>query len=290
MAQYVNYINMTKAQAEAAFQEYLDERGPALERLREALAADGQNPDAFLDGTVGSLVPLWRWILANLTVFDAPGGATDPNSVPREQWPSWARHEYEVMHSLSLESLFLLDGVVSYLGDVVQQHAPEARWEIAHHRIKRYHLNKHPVLVGSAGETHNYLPGLPRVHAYGHLTGFRESPDDTMANYARSLIEQLNRGDQPDDEEMAEEEPLVEVEDLGDDELRGRELEVSLREDIVHEHSRVVGRMIKVLKQEDGITRVIREDREVLLIATADWSTSRMEQWVAGYLEENVRD
>ncbi|TPV50070.1 hypothetical protein FJ661_12235 [Pseudarthrobacter phenanthrenivorans] len=290
MAQYVNYISMTKRQSEDAFREYLEERGPALERLREALAADGQDPDALLDGSVESLVPLWRWILAHLTVFDAPGGATDPNSVPREQWPSWARHEYEVMHSLSLESLFLLDGLVSYLAGVVQQHAPQARWEIAHHRIKRYHLNKHPVLVSGTGEDHNYLPGLPRVHAYGSLTGVRESPDDTMAEYARRLIERLNQGDQPDDEEMAEDEPLVEVEDLGDDELRGRELEVSLREDIVHEHSRVVGRMIKALKQEDGISRVIREDREVLLIATPDWSTSRMEQWVADYLEENVRD
>ena len=290
MAQYVNYISMTKKQSEDAFREYLKERGPALERLREALAADGQDPDALLDGSVESLVPLWRWILAHLTVFDAPGGATDPNSVPREQWPSWARHEYEVMHSLSLESLFLLDGLVSYLAGVVQQHAPQARWEIAHHRIKRYHLNKHPVLVSGTGEDHNYLPGLPRVHAYGSLTGVRESPDDTMAEYARRLIERLNQGDQPDDEEMAEDEPLVEVEDLGDDELRGRELEVSLREDIVHEHSRVVGRMIKALKQEDGISRVIREDREVLLIATPDWSTSRMEQWVADYLDENVRD
>lgn len=290
MAQYVNYINMTKMQSADAFREYLEERGPALERLREALAADGQDPDAMLDGSVESLIPLWRWILAHLTAFDAPGGATNPNSVPRAQWPCWARHDYEVMHSLSLESLFLLDGLVSYLGDVVQQHAPETRWEIAHHRIKRYHLNKHPVLVSGTGEDHHYLPGLPRLHAYGHLTGFRESPEDTMADYARDLIEQLNRGDQPDDEEMAEDEPLVEVEDLGDDELRGRELEVSLREDIVHEHSRVVGRMIKALKQEDGITRVIREDREVLLVATLDWSTSRMEQWVAGYLAENVRN
>ena len=106
---------MTKKQSEAAYQEYLDERAPALERLWEALAADGQDPDVLLDGSVESLVPLWRWILAHLTRADDPG-ATDTTSVPREQWPAWARHEYEVMHSLSLESLFLLAGLVSYLG------------------------------------------------------------------------------------------------------------------------------------------------------------------------------
>jgi hypothetical protein len=215
---------MTKAKSEAAFQEYLDERGPALQRLREALAADGQDPDVLLDGSIESLVPLWRWILADLTRADDPG-ATDTSSVPREQRHSWARYGYETVWELSLESLFLLDGLVSYLGDVVQQRAPEARWEIAHHRIKRYHLNKHPVLVSGTGQDHNHLPDLPRVHAYSSITGFRESPDDTMANYTRGLIEQLNRGDQPAwDDEMAEDEPFAEVEDLGHDELRGRNL------------------------------------------------------------------
>jgi hypothetical protein len=251
--------------------------------------SDGQDPDALLDGTVESLVPLWRWILSRLTGPGGPG-ATDTASVPREKWPSWARYGYETVGALSLESLFLLDGLVSYLGDVVQQRAPEARWEIARHRIKRYHLNKHPVLVSGAGEDHNFLPGLPSVHAHGRLTGFRESPEDTMADYARGLIGELNRGVQPADEEVAEDEPLVEVEDLGDDELRGRELEVSLREDIVFEHNRVVGRMLKALKQEDGITRVIREDREVLLVATPTWSTTRLHEWVARYLQDNIRD
>uniref|UniRef100_UPI000B41EB94 hypothetical protein n=1 Tax=Arthrobacter globiformis TaxID=1665 RepID=UPI000B41EB94 len=210
MADYLNYINMTKKQSKAAFQEYLEERVPALERLRGSLAADGQDPDALLDGSVESLVPLWQWILAHLTRADDPA-ATDTTSVPREQWPSWARYGGETVGKLSLESLFLLDGLVSYLGDVVQQRAPGARWEIAHHRIKRYHLNKHPVLVSGTGEDHHFLPDLPRARAHGNLTGFRESPDDAMAVYARGLIEQLNRGDQPDDEEMAEDEPLVEV-------------------------------------------------------------------------------
>ena len=289
MAQYVDYINMTKAKSEAAFREYLDERGPALERLREALRADGQDPATFLDGSIESLVPLWRWILSHLTRAEDPG-ATAPGSVPREVWPSWAKYMYEEQKTMSLESLLLLDGLVSYLGAIVQERAPQARWEIARHRIKRYHLNNHPVLVSGAGEDHNFLPGLPSVHSHGSLTGFRESPDDTMAEYARRLIERLNRGDQPADEEVAEDEPLVEVEDLGDDELRGRELEVSLREDIGHEHNRVVGRMVKALGKEDGITRVIREDREVLLVATVTWSTDRLQEWVAGYLEDKIRD
>jgi hypothetical protein len=288
MAEYVDYINMTKTRSEAAFREYLDERGPALERLRDALAADGQDPDALLNGRVESLVPLWRWILSRLAGPEAPG-ATAPESVPREVWPSWARYNYEQEKFLSLESLFLLDGLVSYLGAVVQGHAPDARWVIARHRIKRYMFNKHPVLISGKGESHYFLPGVPAGDAHASIRGTRESPEDRIARYARALIDEINRGD-TEDEEMAAEEPLVEVEDLGDDELRGRELEVSLREDIGHEHSRIVDRMVKALKREDGISRVIREDREVLLVATLTWSTDRLQEWVAGYLEENVRD
>ncbi|MBT2515322.1 hypothetical protein [Arthrobacter sp. ISL-30] len=240
MSHYVNYINMTKKQSEVAFQEYLDERGPALERLRDALSAHGQEPDALLDGSIESLVPLWRWIISNLTRPDAPG-ATDPASVPREVWPSWERYMYEEEKTLSLESLYLLDGLVSYLAAVVQDRAPLARWEIARHRIKRYAHNNHPCLVSGKGEIHNFLPGLPSAHAHGVLHGVRESPDDTIAKYARGLIDNLNRGDNPVEQEAGEDEPVVEVEDLGDDELRGRELEVSLREDIGHEHNRMVG-------------------------------------------------
>ena len=38
-----NYRDLTKTGAAAALQEFLDERGPALERLRERLMAEGQD-------------------------------------------------------------------------------------------------------------------------------------------------------------------------------------------------------------------------------------------------------
>jgi hypothetical protein len=150
--------------------------------------------------------------------------------------------------------------------------------------------NNHPCLVSGKGDIHNFLPDLPSAEAHASIRGSRETPDDKIARYARRLIEQLNLGDSTADEEMAEEEPLLEVEDLGDDALRGRELEVSLREDIGHEHNRVVGRMVKALNQEEGITRVVREDREVLLVATPSWSTDRLQEWVSNYLEDKIRD
>ena len=132
-----NYLHLSKAKAAAALQEFLDERGPALERLREILVADGQDPASLLDGTPESLVPLWRWMLSRFTDLDTPD-VTDPASVPRHAWPSWERYTYEEERTLSMESLTLLDGLVSYVAAVVQERAPLARWEVARHPIKRY--------------------------------------------------------------------------------------------------------------------------------------------------------
>jgi hypothetical protein len=104
---------------------------------------------------------------------------------------------------------------------------------------------------------------------------------------AAASIEQLNG---TSEDAAGGDEPLVEVEDLGEDALRGRELEVSLREDVAHEHSRVVDRMAKTLAKEDGITGVVREDREVLLVATPAWTIDQPQEWVTGYLEAKLSD
>lgn len=110
------------------------------------------------------------------------------------------------------------------------------------------------------------VPGIARGHASGRMP----SADDKQARTAAAVIRGLNG---TDEETFVEDEPLFEVEDLGKDELRGREIELSLREDIAHEYSRKVDWMAKILAKEDGITGVVREDREVLLVATSSWDS-----------------
>lgn len=82
-----------------------------------------------------------------------------------------------------------------------------------------------------------------------------------------------------------------------EDDIRGRNRGagdrynlVSVREAIAHKHTRVVGGMVKDLAKEDGITGGIREDREVLLVATATWDTTRLHEWVTRYLKEKIPD
>ncbi len=104
---------------------------------------------------------------------------------------------------------------------------------------------------------------------------------------ATASIEQL---DGTSEDAAGGDEPLVEVEDLGEDAVRGRGLEVSLREDIANEHSRTMNRLATALAKQDGITGVVREDREVLLVATPGWTTGQLQEWVAGYLEAELSD
>lgn len=117
------------------------------------------------------------------------------------------------------------------------------------------------------------------------VSGRLPSDDDKLARMAAAAIKQLNGND---GETVVEDEPLIEVEDLGEDALRGRELEVSLREDIAKEYSREVDGLVKTLAKEDGITGVVREDREVLLVAIPSWDTAQLQEWLTRYIETNM--
>lgn len=165
---------------------------------------------------------------------------------------------------------------------MVEQGAPKAPWRVGHHRIKSYMWQNHPVLAHDNEEVPlaDLVPGLAR----GQASGRHPSDDEKLARIAAAVIQQLN----DTEEAVVEEEPFVEVEDLGEDELRGRELEVFLREDIAPEHSRQVDRLVRTLVKEEGISGAVREDREVLLVTTPRWSAEQLHQWVTRYIEDKI--
>lgn len=272
-----DYWGLSDAEAEAAFQEFLEERDPALERLRQVLEAEGQDPDVVLDYTVKSLHRLWPWVKSALTERDpAANGLQGPKA------PSWLRYSIGNKPTLSPESIEIVDGLISYVCRVVERAAPHARWRVGHRPIKNWVWQNHPVLaVGEGGWALAEL-----VQRTTHPIGGRiVSKDDEMALRVKAIIDDLKRTRGPVDED----EPLVEVEDLGDHPVHGRELELSLREDIVHKHTWTVSRMGRKLAREDGITRVIREDREVFLVTTSSWTPDRLEDWANRYLDRKIR-
>jgi hypothetical protein len=227
---------------------------------------------------VESLIPLWRWVKSVLTVrsTESPEGDASSN-------PTWLRYGIRIEPTLSPESIEVIDGVISYLCRVVEQAAPQAQWRVGYNRINSYIWQNHPVLTRDNEEVPlpDLVPGIARGQASGQPT----FDDEKLARMAAAVIDALNG---TEEETAAEDEPLIEVEDLGEDELRGRELEVSLREDIAHEYSREVDRLVKNLVKEEGITGAVREDREVLLVTTPRWSTEQLQQWVTRYIEDNI--
>lgn len=272
------YAKMKKQEAAAALQEFLDERPRALENLNHNL---GQHSDhaVSLDGTVESLIPLWRWVKAVLA--ERTPETLDPEVSAK---PTWIRYGIGTEPTLSPESIEIIDGVISYLCRVVEQGAPKARWRVGYNRIRSYMWQNHPVLAHDNEEVPlaDLVPGIAR----GQASGRRPSDDDKLARIAAAVIKQLNDANE---EPAVEEEPLIEIEDLGEDEIRGRELEVSLREDVAHEYSREVDGMVKSLVKEEGISGAFREDREVLLVTTPGWNTEQLQQWITRYIEDIFR-
>jgi hypothetical protein len=175
-----------------------------------------------------------------------------------------------------------VDGVISYLAQVVETRAPAARWQIGQHPNKRYQFRHHPVLA--ANDHQVFFPATVATKARRTLQG-ATVPEDALAVHAEAVIEAFGP---KQDLDLRPAEPLVEVEDLGDDPRRGRELELGFREDIAHEHSSTVDRLAEELGKQDGITGVLREDREVLLVATPTWSTTQLEDWATEYLTKNL--
>jgi len=272
------YAKMKKQEAAAALQEFLEERPHALENLTRYLA-EHSDDTVNLDGTVQSLTPLWRWVKSVLTERTTETPEPDASTSP-----TWLRYGIGTEPTLSPESIAIIDGVISYLCRVVEQGAPGAQWRVGHHRIKAYMWQNHAMLVHNSEEVPlaDLVPGMARGQASGGLP----SDDDKLARMAAAVIKRLKG---TDEETVAEDEPLIEVEDLGEDALRGRELEVSLREDIAHEYSRQVDRLVKTLAKEDGITRVIREDREILLVTTPSWNTVQLQEWVTRFLQDKIQ-
>lgn len=186
---------------------------------------------------------------------------------------------------LSLESLTLLDGLISYLAAVVLDRVPAARWEIARHRTKSYVYKNYPVLVSGTGESHNFLPAAPAGGARGALLRVQERSDSWVARYAQFLIDDLNPAEDvtaPTEDATAQAidpEPLFEVEETRD-EPGGYDFEIGLSDELAHPCSDEVDRWVIELAGEEGVSEVYREDREIIQVWAPSWSVADLEAWV----------
>ncbi|MFF0991496.1 hypothetical protein ACFYE1_16665 [Kocuria sp. CPCC 205315] len=270
------YEWMTITQAAAALEEYLAERDPALQQLRTGWADHGLNPEEKLDGTVGSVVSVWEWITTRVTEL-----GVDPRSLTQDPtrpgWPSWARHGMLVDPHPPAESLALVDGFASYLGQILTTAVPEASWQIGHHRINDFPMLHRPVLAGAEHQV--FLPGLPIYSAYQSAQGRDPMSGVEMVEHVRRTISAL-RGQGP--EAATAEEPYVTVVPEVDC------FDVGLRADIAENHSALVDRMIAELTDRDGVESVHRYGPAALVVNAPSWEELRLQMWLTLWLQRHL--
>jgi hypothetical protein len=270
------YELMTARQAADALDLYLDERAPALQRLRTTLAGHDRDPDKMLNGSVYSVSPLWSWITARVAQLGLdPRCLTDDPS--RASWPSWARHGRLVDPHPPAETIALVDGFTSYLGQVLRTTAPHAIWQVGEHIMADHPLLNYPVLASDHHQI--FLPALPLYSVYQSAHGRDPMSGTEMLTHTRRTIDALH-GEGP--EAAALEEPLVTV--VAEIDC----FDVGLREDIPAAHPGLVEHLIAELCDRDGVASVHRYGPAALVVDVADWDELRLKLWCTLWLQRHL--
>ena len=279
----VLYRQMSRAQGKAVFVEFLAERPVALQRLRHALAGDGIDPDELLDGSVASLIPVWVWLRARLS------GKDEAPSQPVGVLPTWSRYSQREESTLSEASIQLVDGLISYFGQVVLGQEPQARWRLGFNpRHRNYAYQNEPVLAVNADERGQYERGVELMlsgRARRHLRG-EQVPDDEVARLADAVIADLRKALVAGPVAGPTIEDLIDVSAVEQpDEFTH---EVAIDDDLIVELPRIVASLAKALAKEPGIEQVWRADREALHVTAPTWTTDLLHAWALAYIRKRL--
>jgi hypothetical protein len=270
---FTHYRRMTAQQAAAALEEFLAERPAAWTRLSARLTASGVDPDTLLNASPESLTELWRWVTghrAQLEGYAAPGVPV----LPKEQWPSWARHAVTRARPPSETTVALVDGLVSYLAIVIISGAPNARWGLGSPQDPRHHLHHHPVLTGNGHQI--FVPTMPmggilriqRREKSLHATELEQYARSAIADLCTGPTTVLDAGDAP---------VLVVAEPDGFD--------VGVNPAIAARGSLLVELMALELAGLDGIDSVLRRGPDALQVHAPTWYADDLERWLNDWMK-----
>ncbi|EYT47790.1 hypothetical protein [Kocuria sp. UCD-OTCP] len=263
-----HYRQMSRQQAAAALEEFLDERGPALRSLGAELAGRGLDPDEFLDATPGSLTSLWRWIV------DRRAELMSSPVEPRERWPSWARHTVTSARVPSRTMFLLLDGLVSYLAVVLIAGAPNAQWVIGSPQDPGHHLHHHPVLTGNGHQI--FVPTLPMAGMLRLKCGQQSLRESELEQYAERVIADLRTGAEVDP--LSGGSPVVVVAEPDG-------FDVGVHPVLAARRTSLVGIMAHKLAGLDGVVSVFRRGPDALEVQAPDWNSDQLEQWLNAWMK-----
>jgi hypothetical protein len=272
---FTPYRLMTVEQATAALEEFLAERPAALERLRAELTDYRMNPGTLLDASPASLTPLWAWITGRRTELAADPAAGVP-VLPREQWPSWARHSVTGVRVPSATMDLLVDGLVSYLAVVIITGAPNARWGLGSPGDPRHHLHHHPVLIGTGHQV--YVPSLPLGGVLRLKRGEKSLHATELEQYADGVITDLRTSPPaPVGPQASPVDVVAEPESF----------DIGVHPVIAQHNSRLIERMAHELARLRGIDSVLRSAPDALQVHAPDWHADELQQWLTTWMKTN---
>jgi hypothetical protein len=278
------FAELTPAEADEVVAAFVASRPQALAGLRDRLVADGQDADAVLDGSVDGLVPLWAWIKGELRHRDDDAGRSESEPFEGQPAPAWYRHDCREERMLSLDSVHLLDGLVSYIGEVVMGAVPGATWRRGQHPVRAFAHRNRPVLA--RGDEQIAVGPMVFGSARSHLHEPGSSRDDQPRARVERWIDELRRADGPESD-TADDEPLDAVLDQGITVERGDvadEWFVEFGDDVALLVGQpAIDRLAHVLPGNAGVSTAAFEDREVL-VANGGLDPAALKRWIVAEL------
>lgn len=134
---------MSKEQAEAFFNNYLDSKESRLRFLNRSYWSTGGGNESDLDFSPESLLPLWAWARRRLTLQGY--SRTEFEGLKTQQGHI---RDGELISELSKDTLILVDDLGYYLGDSVVHCIDGVEWGIFETRIKGHVSKNQPILTG----------------------------------------------------------------------------------------------------------------------------------------------
>jgi hypothetical protein len=167
----VDFTALSKKEADDYLASFVADTPDRLEWLRQQWVASGR-PVEELDYSPASLTPLWAWAIGEVT----PRGDESPGELPTWVDPRMGAVQF------SDRTLWVIDAVGRYLGEVFVRNADGASWTVARARTKNYVHQNWPA-IGGLSDFANPVQ-LVQVAATGVLHG-----DEPVVTRLRELYD-----------------------------------------------------------------------------------------------------
>ena len=148
-----NFDKLTKKNAQAFFEVYMERKDAVLDGFRQSVEKNGGPSKDELNFSSESLIPLWMWLWPKLELCE-----NHPDIADRPIW-----YDFQITNNphcntpLTKDTVRWIDGLAYYFGETVIRNIPNVYWTVCSDK-NAFHYNK-PVLSGNifAYPLHNMI-------------------------------------------------------------------------------------------------------------------------------------